>query len=77
MIDGTLDRAVDPMTQPFRIETDSLGGIEVMSEALWGAQTQRSLQNFATANGSRLKSSRPWPGSSAPAPRCASEPTTG
>ena len=35
------------MTQPFRIETDSLGGIEVASEALWGAQTQRSLQNFA------------------------------
>ena len=35
------------MTQPFRIETDSLGGVEVASEALWGAQTQRSLQNFA------------------------------
>ena len=50
MIDGTLDRAVDPMTQPFRIETDSLGGIEVMSEALWGAQTQRSLQNFAISD---------------------------
>lgn len=47
MIDATLDRAEDPMTQPFRIETDSLGGIEVASEALWGAQTQRSLQNFA------------------------------
>ena len=46
MIDATLDRAEDPMTQPFRIETDSLGGIEVASEALWGAQTQRSLQNF-------------------------------
>ena len=50
MIDATLDRAVDPMTQPFRIETDSLGGIEVMSEALWGAQTQRSLQNFAISD---------------------------
>ena len=50
MIDATLDRAVDPMTQPFRIETDSLGGIEVMSEALWGAQTQRSLLNFAISD---------------------------
>lgn len=28
------------------METDSLGGIEVPSTALWGAQTQRSLQNF-------------------------------
>ena len=50
MIDATLDRAEDPMTQPFRIETDSLGGIEVASEALWGAQTQRSLQNFAISD---------------------------
>ena len=47
MIDSTLDRAEAPMTQPFRIETDSLGGIEVASEALWGAQTQRSLQNLS------------------------------
>jgi fumarate hydratase class II len=29
-----------------RIEADSLGEIEVPSSALWGAQTQRSLQNF-------------------------------
>ena len=50
MIDATLDRAEDPMTQPFRIETDSLGGVEVASEALWGAQTQRSLQNFAISD---------------------------
>ena len=50
MIDATLDRAEDPMTQPLRIETDSLGGIEVASEALWGAQTQRSLQNFAISD---------------------------
>ena len=47
---ATLDRAEAPMTQPFRIETDSLGGIEVASEALWGAQTQRSLQNFAISD---------------------------
>ena len=50
MIDSTLDRAEALMTQPFRIETDSLGGIEVASEALWGAQTQRSLENFAISD---------------------------
>ena len=31
----------------FRIEKDSLGDIKVESTKLWGAQTQRSLQNFA------------------------------
>ncbi|MBP6500994.1 MAG: class II fumarate hydratase, partial [Thauera sp.] len=30
-----------------RIETDSLGPIEVPANAYWGAQTQRSLINFA------------------------------
>ena len=29
-----------------RTETDSMGSIEVASEAYWGAQTQRSIQNF-------------------------------
>ncbi|NNC99787.1 MAG: class II fumarate hydratase [Gammaproteobacteria bacterium] len=29
-----------------RIEEDSLGRIEVPADALWGAQTQRALQNF-------------------------------
>ncbi len=29
-----------------RIETDSIGEIEVPMDAYWGAQTQRSLQNF-------------------------------
>jgi fumarate hydratase class II len=29
-----------------RVETDSFGPIEVPSEKYWGAQTQRSLQNF-------------------------------
>jgi fumarate hydratase class II len=29
-----------------RIEKDTFGNIEVPTEALWGAQTQRSLQNF-------------------------------
>jgi fumarate hydratase class II len=30
-----------------RIETDSLGDVEVPDDAYWGAQTQRSLVNFA------------------------------
>ena len=30
----------------FRIETDSMGKVEVPSEKYWGAQTQRSLENF-------------------------------
>ncbi|BAN47055.1 class II fumarate hydratase [Metapseudomonas resinovorans] len=30
-----------------RTETDSLGAVEVADDAYWGAQTQRSLENFA------------------------------
>ena len=30
----------------FRIEKDSLGEIKVESTKLWGAQTQRSIENF-------------------------------
>ncbi|HEU4813336.1 MAG TPA: class II fumarate hydratase [Xanthomonadaceae bacterium] len=30
----------------FRIEHDSMGELQVPAEALWGAQTQRALQNF-------------------------------
>ncbi|MEM6572581.1 MAG: lyase family protein, partial [Planctomycetota bacterium] len=33
-------------TVPTRTESDSMGPIEVPASALWGAQTQRSLQNF-------------------------------
>lgn len=33
--------------RPSRTETDSFGPIEVPEQALWGAQTQRSLQFFA------------------------------
>ena len=29
-----------------RIETDSFGEIAVPADRLWGAQTQRSLENF-------------------------------
>ncbi|MEM1335620.1 MAG: class II fumarate hydratase, partial [Actinomycetota bacterium] len=29
-----------------RIESDTLGDVEVPDERYWGAQTQRSIQNF-------------------------------
>ncbi|HCK32655.1 MAG TPA: class II fumarate hydratase, partial [Rhodospirillaceae bacterium] len=29
-----------------RVESDSIGTIEVEADKYWGAQTQRSLQNF-------------------------------
>ena len=35
------------MNNSSRLEKDSLGSIEVESSNLWGAQTQRSLNNFA------------------------------
>jgi len=34
------------MTHSVRIENDSMGSIEVPADRLWGAQTQRSLENF-------------------------------
>ncbi len=34
-------------TQQWRTESDSLGEVQVPADALWGAQTQRSVQNFA------------------------------
>jgi fumarate hydratase class II len=33
-------------TQPYRIEHDSMGEVRVPAEVLWGAQTQRSYENF-------------------------------
>ncbi len=35
------------MAETLRIEYDSMGAIEVPANVLWGAQTQRSLKNFA------------------------------
>ncbi len=35
------------MTKKLRFEKDSMGNIEVPADALWGAQTQRSLTNFS------------------------------
>jgi fumarate hydratase class II len=37
-------------SQNFRIETDSFGEIKVPDEAYYGAQTQRSVQNFPICN---------------------------
>ncbi len=38
------------MTTDFRIEKDTMGDMKVPSNQLWGAQTQRSLQNFRISN---------------------------
>tara|TARA_B100000575_G_scaffold292929_1_gene302739 strand:- start:83 stop:1468 length:1386 start_codon:yes stop_codon:yes gene_type:complete len=35
------------MNKNFRLEKDSIGTIEVPKDALWGAQTQRSIENFS------------------------------
>ncbi len=35
------------MDENLRIEKDSMGSIEVAANVLWGAQTQRSLENFS------------------------------
>lgn len=44
-----------------RNETDSLGTVEVPDQAYWGAQTQRSLINFAVGrNECRWLSCTPW-----------------
>ena len=36
----------DHMTENTRTETDSIGAIQVPANAYWGAQTQRSIENF-------------------------------
>src|SRR6185437_3167434 len=40
-------REEDPMTESgYRVEHDSMGEVRVPKEALWGAQTQRAVENF-------------------------------
>ncbi len=34
------------MTSDYRIERDSMGELQVPATALWGAQTQRAVNNF-------------------------------
>ncbi|MBZ0253437.1 MAG: aspartate ammonia-lyase, partial [Candidatus Methylomirabilis sp.] len=41
------------MSGGFRVERDSLGEVRVPEDALWGAQTQRALENF-TISGARF-----------------------
>jgi len=41
-----------------RTEIDSMGAVEVPSERLWGAQTQRSLEHFPIGV-SRFRWTRP------------------
>ena len=35
----------------YRIEHDSMGEVKVPADKLWGAQTQRSLENFRIGSG--------------------------
>ncbi len=42
------------MPSPYRIERDSLGEVQVPADALYGAQTQRAVQNFP------ISGLRPW-----------------
>lgn len=42
------------MTDATRTETDSIGSIEVPAGAYWGAQTQRSIENFPFGPGERM-----------------------
>jgi fumarate hydratase class II len=41
---------VSPVSSKVRVEKDSFGPIEVPADRLWGAQTQRSRQNFAISS---------------------------
>src|SRR5580698_8209351 len=41
-----VDRVLKGFVVDYRIETDSMGEIKVPSDKYWGAQTQRSIENF-------------------------------
>src|SRR5690606_35780300 len=43
----TTPQSVPPSIPASRIETDSMGTIEVPGDRYWGAQTQRSLHHFS------------------------------
>ncbi len=45
------------MDSSFRIESDTMGDMRVPADALWGAQTQRAVENFPI---SRLRFPRPF-----------------
>ncbi len=42
------------VSESFRVEKDSLGELRVPAEALYGAQTQRAVENFP------ISGLRPW-----------------
>ncbi len=42
-----IKRGLNIMVNDFRLETDSMGEIQVAADRLWGAQTQRSLEYFS------------------------------
>lgn len=47
---ATSDKANAHGTEQFRLEHDTLGEVKVPVNALWGAQTERSRQNFCIGN---------------------------
>ena len=49
-----------------RMESDSFGAIEVPADRYWGAQTERSIDNFQIG---RATSSMRWRSSNASPPR--------
>ena len=46
IIHGSIDDILAIQTPATRTETDSFGPIEVAADRYWGAQTERSRQNF-------------------------------
>jgi len=40
------ENAIDALHSPTRMEHDSLGDLAVPAKALWGAQTQRAVENY-------------------------------
>src|SRR5690606_24941500 len=40
------EQSMSTKSEGFRIERDSMGELQVPADALWGAQTQRAVQNF-------------------------------
>src|SRR4030095_13911738 len=51
-------RSIDVMSEEFRIEKDGLGEVLVPAQRLWGAQTQRAIDNFPIGVG-RFRWGRP------------------
>jgi fumarate hydratase, class II len=45
-----LQSQIARITMEFRIEKDSMGDVKVAADKYWGAQTQRSLENFKIGN---------------------------